>query len=346
MAKRAFIVGGTGQIGRAVARDLLDRGWDVILSHRGRRPHDRALAARGASLVLMDRDQPRALAAALTAGADAVIDTVAFTATHADQLLELESNVGSIVVISSASVYRDHAGRTLDEAGQNGFPDFPQPITESQVTVDPGPETYSTQKVALERRLLDHSRRPVTILRPCAIHGPHSVHPREWWFVKRMLDGRKIIPLAYNGQSRFHTSATTNIAGLVLAALEKPGMRILNVADPAALTVAEIGVAIADKLGYRGQLLPVEGDSEGIGHTPWSVPAPFTLDTGAAQTLGYVPATTYEDAIGAACDWLVTAATPNWRECFPVLASYPGDLFDYSAEDEFLSRAERRVHSL
>jgi hypothetical protein len=45
-------------------------------------------------------------------------------------------------------------GRTLYEARQNGFPEMPDPIPEIQPTVDPGPATYSTRKVALERGLL------------------------------------------------------------------------------------------------------------------------------------------------------------------------------------------------
>lgn len=145
--------------------------------------------------------------------------------------------------------------------------------------------------------------------------------------------------MAYDGQSLFHTSAAANIAALVLVALEKPDMRILNVADPTALTVAEIGGAIAGELGYGGHLLPVKANSEGIGHTPWSVPAPFVLDTRAAHTLGYAPATTYQRAIGTMCDWLRSRATEPWRELFPILASYPRDLFDYAAEDRFLSSA-------
>lgn len=113
----------------------------------------------------------------------------------------------------------------------------------------------------MERRLFDHARRPVTVLRPGAIHGPHSVHPREWWFVKRMLDGRGAIPLAYRGESRFHTSAVVNLAALVRRALEVPGTRILNAADPATPTVAEIAATIAGHLDYRG------------GFCPWTTPA-------------------------------------------------------------------------
>jgi uncharacterized protein YbjT (DUF2867 family) len=38
MSRHAFIVGGTGQIGRAVTSDLLEHGWHVTVSHRGNRP--------------------------------------------------------------------------------------------------------------------------------------------------------------------------------------------------------------------------------------------------------------------------------------------------------------------
>jgi nucleoside-diphosphate-sugar epimerase len=340
MARHAFIVGGTGQIGRAVAAQLLDHGWRVTLSSRGVRPRADDLTARGATIATVDREQPGALAMALAEGADAVVDTIAYTDVHADQLLAMEGDIGSLVVISSSSVYRDAAGRSLDNAEQRGFPDFPEPIKETQPTVDPGPDTYSTRKVALERRLLDRSKRPITIVRPGAIHGSHSNHPREWWFVKRMLDGRKVIPLAYRGRSLFHTSAVANIARLVHAALDHPGTRILNAADPVAPTVAEIGASIANQLDYRGTILPIDhGDEKGnaaVGWSPWSVPKPFVLSTEAAMALGCRPATTYEASIAETCDWLVAECEADWKQRFPVLAGYPLELFDYAGEDEFL----------
>jgi hypothetical protein len=80
--------------------------------------------------------------------------------------------------------------------------------------------------------LLDHASAPITVLRPCAIHGLNSRHPRERWFVKRMLDRRPTIPLAYRGTSRFHPSAAANIAALVCVATETLGSHVLNIADP------------------------------------------------------------------------------------------------------------------
>lgn len=346
VAQDAFIIGGAGQIGRAVASELLDHAWRVTLCSRGERPQADDLIARGATIHRLDREQPGALVKALASGADAVIDTVAYTDFHADQLLAGESGVGAFVVISSCSVYCDHAGRTLDEAGEKGFPEFLEPITEEQSTVDPGPETYSTRKVALERRLLERASRPVAILRPSAIHGCNSIHPREWWFVKRMLDGRKAIPLAYQGRSRFHTAAAANIARLIRIALAHPATRILNAADPVAPTVAEIGALIARHLNYKGAILPIDlGDEKGaaaVGWSPWSVPGPFMLSTDAAEALGYAPATTYEASVPKICDWLVSEYSSDWKENFPTLANYPRELFDYAAEDEFFAKTNFR----
>src|SRR5665213_180345 len=231
MTRTALVIGGAGQIGQAVCRRLLADGWSVTAAqkHAGSLPAE--IESLGARPITLDREQPGAVARAVGAGVDALIDTAAYDGTHAAQLLAIEGDVGALVVVSSASVYRDGEGRTLDEARRNGFPDFPGPIGEDQPTVAAGPKTYSTRKVALEGALLQGSRRTVTILRPCAIHGPGSRHPREWFFVRRILDGRRAVPLAWDGESRFHTTATANIAELVAVVLGQPATQVLNVGD-------------------------------------------------------------------------------------------------------------------
>jgi nucleoside-diphosphate-sugar epimerase len=337
MPRHAFIVGGTGQIGRAVTGDLLEHGWRVTVSHRGNRPLPIDLIERGAKVVILDREKPGELGRALTPGTDALIDTIAFQPDHARQLIEVQDKVGTFVVISSSSVYRDAVGRTLDEAGQNGFPELPVPIPETQPTVDPSPATYSTRKIAIERTLFDEAATPVTVLRPGPIHGPGS-HIREWWFVKRILDGRKVIPLAYRGTSRFHTTSAANIAALTRVVIEAPANRVLNIADPSALSVAEIAASIAQHMGYEGQIMEVPGEDypPTLGRTPYSVPRPFILDVRAAGELGYYPATTYADAVKETCDWLVeTAADSDWLERCPWFRP-PPELFDYREEDRLL----------
>jgi hypothetical protein len=71
---------------------------------------------------------------------------VAYTDARARQLLAIDGDVGAFIVISSASVYRDHEGRTLDEAHEDGFPDFSWPITEIKPTVKPGSQNLLDAK--------------------------------------------------------------------------------------------------------------------------------------------------------------------------------------------------------
>jgi hypothetical protein len=118
-----------------------------------------------------------------------------------------------------------------------------------------------------------------------------------------------------------------------------PGTRVLNIGDPEPPSVAEIAGLIARHLRYQGAI--VNGTDSGyppmIGGSPWSVPRPLVVDTQAALRLGYIPATTYANAIPAICDWLVeTAHAGDWREQFPGSASWHTP-FDYAAEDRFLS---------
>jgi nucleoside-diphosphate-sugar epimerase len=336
MARRAVIVGGTGQIGRRLAVDLIAEGWDVTVTARGGKVPPAELVAAGVAFVAYDRNaEPLG---AVVAGADLVVDMVAFTQEHGRQLLEIAPNVGKLVVISSSSVYCDSLGRSLDEARENGFPDIPHAMTETQSVLPPSDDNYSTRKVALERVLLDGAKGRVTILRPCAIYGVGSANPREWWMVKRMLDGRNTIPLAFGGASRFHTTSVDNISAVVRLVAENEGPEILNVGDTHCVTTREIGQALADALG-RAMRFVDGGDAypSVMGASPWSIPAPFMIDSSAAMALGYQPKS-YADCVGPMVQWLSDIhAIGDWQHRFPGFASEAGDQFNYAAEDAYLA---------
>lgn len=331
----AFILGG-GQIATAAATALTKCGWSVTVASRT------SSSSGNWTAVSLDRGDTTALRRALGDGADLLLDTIGFDEADAIQLLQLQSSLSQIVTISSASVYCDEDGRTLDEARQSGFPVLPEYMTEQQPTVLPGPATYSTRKIAMERRLLDCAKIPAAVLRPCAVHGPNSRHPREWWFVKRLLDGRERIPLAFAGESRFHTSATINIAALVVAVSDAQASGVFNAVDPDAPNVVEIGTAILTALERTAELVRITEDSypPQVGATPWSVPLPFTLADGKARTIGYTPVADYSMSIRSTCHWLATCPRDDWHPQFPQLAAYPWPLFDYAAEDAWLTRQQ------
>ncbi len=330
------MIGATGQIGRPVVAALVRDGWAVTAASRG---GGRDAAWDGeVRAVRLDRADGAALAEVVGDGCDLVVDMVAHDAGHARQLTGLADRIGSAVVISSVSVYEDGAGRGFDTQGEpGGFPAYPVPVAETQPTVAPGEGSAGTRKAAVERELLDPGHGlPVTVLRPGAVHGPHSPLPRELYFVRRNLDGRRERVLAYGGRSRFHPSSARNIAELVRLAAARPGSRVLNACDGQTPTVAEIGAAVDAVMGVATRTTYLDGPPAGsVGLTPWSVPLPVVFDmSAAARELGYRPVVSYTESLPETVEWLTGALRGReWRACFPLLARVYPDLFDYAAED-------------
>jgi nucleoside-diphosphate-sugar epimerase len=240
-----------------------------------------------------------------------------------------------VVVISSAAVYADERGRALETASSlETFPQLPVPVDESQPTVPADDETYSGQKVALEQELLAG---PIatTVIRPCAIHGPRSRRPRELFFVRRVLDGRRAVVLVSNGESRFHPTSLANLAEVVFLAAANPGDRVVNCVDPEAPSTLEICAAIGGYLQHDLEAVPIpeSGYERPDLSNPWAVPSPFVLDMRSAEReLGYRPVTTYTAAVEETALSLAEEARENdWSDTY--LAAY----FDYGAEDALLA---------
>ncbi|MGX1914888.1 NAD-dependent epimerase/dehydratase family protein [Streptomyces phaeochromogenes] len=337
---RAVVIGATGQIGRVAVGALATDGWEVTAVSRGG-GRDESWPD-GVRTARADRADDSALAAAVGDGCDVLVDMVAYGPEHARQLTNLAGRVGSAVVVSSLSVYEDDKGRNFDTQEQpDGFPEYPVPLSEEQRTIAPGEASYSTRKAGLERELLAAAAElPTTLLRAGAIHGPHCRTPRELYFVKRNLDGRRRRVLAYGGESRFHPASVHNIAELVRLAARKPGARVLNAVDPDAPTVAEIAVVIDAVMGVETESVLVDGPApaETVGDTPWSVPHPVVCDmTAAERELGYRAVARYAETLPDTVAWIERQlAGRDWREAYPKMFQNYGDLFDYAAEDAWL----------
>jgi nucleoside-diphosphate-sugar epimerase len=326
---QATILGGTGQIGRAIAQLLVAENWDVTLVSR-----QMPIRVGGFRHAVSDSRDSKRLSEIVGSSTDLLVSCVAFDADDADCLVAAGRAVGRVVVISSASVYCDAQGRTLDEAAQCGFPEFQNPLTEASLTVEPGVATYSTRKIAMERRLIETASCPVTVLRPCAIHGPWSKHAREWWFVKRLLDGRQTIPLAYRGRSQFQTTSVAAIGDAVLRSYSGELPTIANVSDSDCPNVMEIGRVIMQIMSTHSDLVgqpDVTHYPSQFGATPWSIPRPMIVSAAATGTQ------TYAQSVKPAIEWLVeNVPRHNWQTHLPQLAAYPYDHFDYSVDEQAL----------
>lgn len=340
---KVIVVGSTGQVGRAVVADFAAAGWDVTAVHRGRQAVPPSWRELGVSDVLADRSEPGQLEAVLATGADTVVDVVAFDAAGGRQLLAVQEDVGSLVVVSTLDVYVDDAGRGLEDGrdGVENFPRYAVPIREENPTWAPDCGTYGSDKVALEQTLRDGARVPVVALRPGGIHGPGSRTPRELWVVLRALAGLESIPLAMAGAHALPTTATTNLARLALRSAEDavrgtaPGFRAVNSADPDALSVTGIVQALLDALGSTAEIVPL-GDPDPAspdfvaepGATPWSIPRSMALDLSAAGSVGYEPVHTYAEAAPAAVSSILERLEGRtWQEAYPDMARVYGEAF-------------------
>lgn len=339
---RAVILGGTGAIGRSTARRVLDAGWRVDLTGRdpSRMPTD--LAQAGAGFTALDRADATGLRALLGSGTDLLLDCACFTADEARQRVALLDDVGAMVMVSSKAVYVDAAGH---HANSDVPPRFDGPIRETQATVPPGTDDpmsrygYGTSKVAAERVLLD-SDHAVTVLRPGKVHGAGARQPREWVFLKRVLDRRPAVLLARRGRSVDHTTAADNVAALVATVANLPGRRVLNVGDPDAPDVRQIARTVARFMGHEWDEVLLEDDADpALGSSPWDAPYSVVLDTSAAVELGYVPAGDYASTVAGELAWLLDCARGGGDAG---LLPGPDDstfsqFLDFAAEDRYLA---------
>ena len=332
-------------MGRALAMRLLQEGWEVDLTGRNPRRFDPSVAALGARYIESDRRESRELISVFGGVANLLVDCVCYTAAEARQLVTLAKTAGSTVMISSKALYVDEHGK---HSNSPGGPSFVGPIRESQTIMAPSDvdfnsaEGYGANKAAAELVLLE-SGLPISIVRPSKIHGVGAQNPREWFFVKRILDRRPTVLLANAGIAESPT-ASVNLAEIILAAAARPEQRILNAADPDAPDIKTMAGVVASHMGYEWNevLLPPDAPA-GLGRTPWNKTSPVILDTTAALELGYEPVGDYASTVGDEIDWLVEIAIRTNGIHLPDVINnqYFEHLFDYQAEDDYLAASGR-----
>jgi nucleoside-diphosphate-sugar epimerase len=342
VTERALIIGGTGQIGRAVGDRLEQDGWEVTAAHRGTASDAPALDRR---TVLLDRDDDAAVRGAAE-GVDLLVDVVAYTPAHARLLLGLDGVIGSVVAMSTGSVYAGLNGTHYGSPVGSEPPVFPVPLVETSPTISADDGSYGALKAGMERVLLASQGLPVSVLRLGSVHGPYSSKLREWYFIKRLLDGRTDVVLARNGRGQFSTLSTINLAELVKVCASRPGTRVLNAVDEAQLTLAQKAAAISEVMDAPLRVHAFEGPPRGeLGADPWDQAHPFVNSMDAARALGYVEPVDYRRAVAVDLAWLLPelgrrqAMGGSWIDVFPRVERRYGlhGWFRYDLEDAWLS---------
>ncbi|MCA1597552.1 MAG: NAD-dependent epimerase/dehydratase family protein, partial [Chloroflexi bacterium] len=141
--RRAFVIGGSGAVGRAISRRLLAAGWNVDVIGRDAENMPGDLIAACARFHQLDRSDDAALRSAVGSGADLLVDCICFTAADARTLLPLARHATSTVMISSKAVYVDAAGR---HSNSDDPPDYGGPINETQPTLAAGSMPHTSRE--------------------------------------------------------------------------------------------------------------------------------------------------------------------------------------------------------
>jgi nucleoside-diphosphate-sugar epimerase len=181
---KVLIIGGTGQISRAISRLLLNAGDELTLYHRGKTTDD---ALDGYQTIQGDRqDYVNFEQRMKEAGPyDCVIDMVCFKPKEAESLVRaFGGRIGQLVLCSTAAVYQRPAGR--------------YPITESEPLLPAS--SYGRDKARCEQILMaaqENGDLNVTILRPANTYGPGGdlIYTLGWGntFLDRIRKGRALV---------------------------------------------------------------------------------------------------------------------------------------------------------
>ena len=245
------LTGATGFIGRHLLKELPKRGYRVRVLLR--RPT--ALPPEATGAVVGDLARPQNMAAALS-GADAVIHSAGLAHGMSGlpeddyRVLNTEATVGLARAAERAGAKRFVFLSSI--RAQTG-PVADGVLTEAQDAAPTDP--YGRSKLAAEEGLAQLGLDWVA-LRPVLVYGP-GVKGNMAALVRL---ARSPYPLPFGALSATRSLlALDNLVGAVDVALSAPGSlrRPLIVADPQALSVADMLAALREGLGRRPGLIPV-----------------------------------------------------------------------------------------
>lgn len=233
-----LLLGGTGIISSAIAREAADQGHRVTVVNRGA-THTRPLPNEVEILQANVRD-PQALADVLAGRTfDAAADFVAFTPDHVrDDIETFRGRVGQYVFISSASAYT------------KPIPHLP--ITE-ETPVGNRFWRYSQNKADAEGVLFaEHASSgfPVTVVRPSHTYDRTSAVLGHWTHLDRLRRGLPVV-VPGDGNTQWTLTHTEDLARAFVPLLGHPNAigEAFHITGDETLTWVQIVGVLAHALG-------------------------------------------------------------------------------------------------
>ena len=322
---RALVIGGTLFIGRALVDQLLERGDDVVIMHRGR---GTPFGTR-VSEIVCDRNDTAAVRVALAGTRfDVVYDNVYDwqRGTTAEQVsaaaLATASGLRRYVFTSSVAVY--HPGG-----------DYPEDV---QLVPSDSPNPYGGNKAATERALFALGREqgiPVATLRPAFVYGEYNPLEREAFFWDRLLAGRPII-IPGNGLATLQWVYSRDVARAAILASENDAAvgHVYNLANYPAITQIDFVRVLARVAGTDANLVHVPRERIAkLGGGVMTPPFYFGV------YLDVPPITVLPDRVRSELGLELTPLEDGLRETFRWYEKQERPRPDFSWEDEVLASA-------
>jgi nucleoside-diphosphate-sugar epimerase len=327
----ALIIGGTGPTGPFIVQGLVDRGFTPVILHRGTHevsfldgyehlhadPHFAdpvrdALAGRHFDLVVASYGRLRLL-----------VDVLAG---HTERLITIG---GTVYERQRWSAPADEtAGRALSHKLVARVQQ-----TEEAILARHADGTFN----------LTHLRYP-------NLYGPRQLAPREWSIVRRILDGRRTVPVMDGGLTLESRAYVENAAHAVLVAVDDPvtsAGRVYHVADLVTPTDAERAQAIAAVMDVEIELVDYPraagrpayfwGGGRNLESMGEPGPPPThhkLLDSSRIRAeLGFTDLVDFSEAVRRTVAYYLEHPLARGGDEEQRI----GDPFDYAAEDEFLA---------
>jgi nucleoside-diphosphate-sugar epimerase len=329
-----LVIGGTRFIGRAIVEELLRHGHAVTVYHRG--THETEYSAPVTHVHGDRRDHPRFQRDLASLSPDALVDVIPMNADDTSAVVEaFRGRITRSVHISSGDVYAPGQAVLIPEDAPR------QSSAPGEISAYGQKVRYS--KVEMEDAVLaaqETGMFPATILRLPAVYGPRDPLAREWFFIKRVLDGRRRVAVPDQGLALFHRGYVDDVARAAVLALESPKAlgQTYNVGHERVLTVRGIAELVAETMAHQWDIVSVPG--ERLPPTnPFAAPYHIVYDLARIrEDLGYRESVSLREGMERTVAWFVEnqPTSETWG-----LARYmTHDAFDYGAEDTAMRAAE------
>lgn len=199
-----LIIGGTGVLSGAVAKEAVKQGIVVTILHRGTKPH---MIPTGAKSIIVDVNNDDAVRYSLSKKHfDCIIDFICYNKRQLQHSFELfHAYTDQYVFVSTTCVYDALVPGVKNESSKKLFK----------------PWDYSVEKCECEEYLVKASTEvgvPYTIIRPCVTYdnsripyGLVPVYGYHWTFIGRILNNKPVLTWG-QGKARWNLMRVEDFA--------------------------------------------------------------------------------------------------------------------------------------